>query len=584
MTMKNWIIPPERNGEVERLADSLRLSRVSALALVNRGFTEPGEATGFLQPKLNDLTDPCECPVMAGAARSLARAAREGRTITIYGDYDADGICASALLERCFRFLGNPAQLYIPHRIDEGYGLNHEAIKELAEAGTEVIVTVDCGVCSVDEVAYARELGVEMIITDHHEPQENVPETAHVLDPKLESCSFGYEYLAGVGVAFKLMWAIGQEISSGHRVSDEFRALLMEALALVSIGTVADMVPLVGENRVMVSYGLRALFSASTPGLRALVEAGRIRGNRISARDIGFRLAPKLNAAGRMGHARDAVELLIAQDPGTARKLAEELVQQNRLRRSVQKQALDQAEQMLDEDERLAGQNCIVLARPDWHQGVVGLVASRLTDKLVRPAFVLVEEGDTARGSGRSIPGFSLFDAVCQCEDLLERFGGHDGAAGVTLPTSNIEAFAERLNNIAGQSMGGEQPTPELRTDGDMPLSMLNMDSVGELRRLEPCGQANPKPVFVADNLQLVGYPQIMGKTSLAFWVRQADVTLRAFAGGRADMIDELRERCDEPFALAYQPYINTYRGKASVELRVEDLQWHSERLQEVRE
>lgn len=583
MAIKKWIIPPDRNGKVERLAQALRLSRVAAQALVNRGFTEPQAALSFLQPKLNDLVDPCECPAMARAAHMLVQAVRDGRSITIYGDYDADGISASALLERCFRFMGCQATLYIPHRIDEGYGLNHDAIRELAEAGTDVIVTVDCGVSSIEEVVLARQLGMEVVITDHHEPRDELPDTPYVLNPKLPDCNFGYEYLAGVGVAFKLVWAMGQQLAGGERVTDEFRDLLLEALALVAIGTVADVVPLVDENRVMVSYGLRALLAANTPGLKALVEVGRLRGDHISARDIAFRLAPKLNAAGRMGHAKSAVELLIAEDFNMARELAADLEAQNRLRRSVQKAALDQAEQMVAGDTALQERNCLVLVSSEWHQGVVGLVASRLSDQMVRPAFVLVQDGEYARGSGRSIPGFSLFEAVSECADLLERFGGHDGAAGLTLRVDNLEEFTSRIDGIAATHLGDAAPVAELETDGDMPLSLLTMDTVGELLRLEPCGQANPRPVFTADNLQLVGYPQIMGTSSLAFWVRQQDVTMRVFAGGGADMIDELRARCEEPFALAFQPYINNYRGRASVELRIEDLQWHDERLVEIR-
>ncbi|MFO7957501.1 MAG: single-stranded-DNA-specific exonuclease RecJ [Candidatus Brocadiia bacterium] len=576
-----WNLPPDRSAEVERLAAELHVSQLTAQILVNRGVTRPEAARRFLQPELHALVDPCEDPLAVEAADFLLQAARSGKRITIFGDYDADGICAAAVLMRTFRFLGTDAEIYIPHRVEEGYGLNHDALAELARTGTEVVVTVDCGISAAREVEFARESGMEVVVTDHHEPRDATPDALHVVNPKLPDCSVGYEYLAGVGVAFKLVWAIGQRLSGGERVSEEFRDLLMEALALVAIGTVADVVPLRDENRVLVSYGLKTIGATGRPGLDALLAVSRLNPDYLTARDIAFRLAPLLNAAGRMGHPAAAVELLTTRKADTAEKLARELDQTNRLRRKVQHETCTHAEQMAEADETLAERSCIVLSHPEWHQGVVGLVASRLAERYNRPTFVFARDEEYARGSARSIPGFPLYTAVCECADLLEEYGGHQGAAGLTLRTDNLPAFVERINGVAAELMAGGEAVPEMTLDGEIDLRRLNHNLVREISRLEPFGEGNPQPVFAASGLKVVGNPRVVGSTSrhLAFMVRQNDTTLRAFAMGKADWARPLRERKGEPLSLAFEPSINTYRGRNNLELRVRDMQWDAERV-----
>ncbi|MHC5033602.1 MAG: single-stranded-DNA-specific exonuclease RecJ [Planctomycetota bacterium] len=580
---KKWILPPEKKDTVGRLATHLRIAEVTALLLANRGLTEPADAQRFLQPSLHELQDPCGHPPVTRAAAFLLEAARSGKRITIFGDYDADGICAAALLMRCFRYLGTDVDIYIPHRIEEGYGLNREALEEIAGNGTDVVVTVDCGISAFAEAARARELGMEMVITDHHEPGDRQPDAAHVLNPKLPDVGFGYANLAGVGVAFKLVWAMGQELSESHRVSEEFKDLLMEALSLVAVGTIADVVPLVEENRVLTHYGLQSLTAASRPGLRALIAASRVRGSSVSARDVAFRLAPRLNAAGRMGDARAAVELLTTSDERHAADLAEHLERQNRLRIKAQAATVEEAEDRLKQDEQLLKRNCIVLADPNWHQGVLGLVASRLAERHWRPAFVFGTNGDLACGSARSVPGFPLFSIVKECADLLERFGGHKGAAGLTLRLEKLPAFTERVNELAGRFFGLERPVPELLIDGEIELAALNPALVKELRLLEPFGKGNPAPVFAASGLLHVGNARIVGttKSHLAFLVRQGRTTLRVIAMNKADWLDELRGRRGQTFSLAFEPRIDTYRGRMAVELRAEDLQWDAERAVE---
>jgi len=570
-------MPAAEAADVARLANALRIAEVTARLLVNRGLTDPAKAQEFLQPSLHELTDPCDHPVVTAAARFLLDAAARGQRIAIFGDYDADGICAAALLMRCFRYLGTEVQLYIPHRVEEGYGLSCEALQELADGGAQVVVTVDCGINAHREVAYARERGVAMVVTDHHEPGDAAPPAEHVLDPKLPDCAgFGYRYLAGVGVAFKLVWAIGQELSEAHRVSDEFKDLLMEALSLVAVGTIADVVPLVDENRVLAVYGLRTLAAPARPGLRALSAACRLPAGRVTARNVAFRLAPRLNAAGRMGDARAAVEMLTTSDERHAADLAEHLEQQNRLRIRVQQAALQEAEDRLAAEPALAEGNCIVLADPNWHQGVVGLVASRLAERFWRPTFIFTLAGGLASGSARSVPGFPLLAVIKECADLLERFGGHEGAAGLTMRAENLPSFTERANEVLAHFYGHEPPEPEQRLDGEVRLCTLNVDLVRELDLLEPFGKGNPEPVFCATDLRLVGNPRLVGSTGshLTFMVRQEDTTLRVIAMGKADWLDQLRERRADRFALAFAPTINTYRGQTSVELRAEDIRW----------
>jgi len=571
-----WILPPDRSAEARRLATALHVADVTAMLLLNRGLEEPAAAQRFLQPTLHELHDPCRHGEVTAAADFLLNAVRSGRRIAVFGDYDADGICAAALLMRCLGHLGADVDVYIPHRVEEGYGLSCEALKQLSEGGAQVVVTVDCGVTAVEEVAYARRLGLDMVVTDHHEPGEELPPAAHVLNTKLPGQQFGYRYLAGVGVAFKLVWAIGQQMSESHRVGEAFRDLMMESLSLVALGTVADVVPLLDENRVLTHYGLRALSAPASPGLKALIAAGRLRGDRVTAHDVGFRLAPRLNAAGRMGDARAAVEMLTTDDERHAADLAQHLEAQNRLRISAQNSALKQAHAMLEGGEAPLEGQCIVLASPDWHQGVVGLVASRLAERFWRPAFVFAVDGETACGSARGVPGCSLLSMVRQCADLLDRYGGHKGAAGMTLPAQNLPAFRERINQAAVGHLGTGPPLPELRLDAQVQLETLTPAFVQEIALLKPFGRGNPEPVFAASGLRLVGNGQTVGANGnhLAFMVRQDRTTLRVIAMGKADWLPALRERKGEPFSLAFEPGLNHYRRRTTVELRARDFQW----------
>ena len=580
--MRNkWTLPQHDPDQLRGLADALRISEITAKLLVNRGKTDVAEARKFLEPSLTHLSAPCESALLCAAASFLSDAISRGKRITVFGDYDADGICATALLLDCFALAGADADFYIPSRFDEGYGLSVQSVEELAARGTDVVVTVDCGVNALEEAELARRRGLELVITDHHEPDPQVADAAFVLNPKLAGSGVGYENLSGAGVAFKLIWALAEGLSPGESVSEAFKDFLLEAVALVAIGTIADVVPLLSENRVLASFGLKSIPHCAKPGLRCLREVARVSGNALSARDVAFKLAPRLNAAGRMGDAGVAVEMLTTCDGERARELARQLEEQNRARRRAQETAMQEAEQILEASPEALESPCIVLSSTEWHPGVVGLVASKLAEKFWRPAFVFTEDEGRARGSARSVPGFSLFEAVSSCQDVIERYGGHQRAAGLELRLEKLPEFIERINSVAAQMMGEKRPQPELNVEAEVQLSHLSPALVAETNRLAPFGQANPAPVFAASNLRLAGNPQLVGRASnhLAFLVRQEETTLRAIGFGKASHLEELQERHAEPLALAFSPGIDTYNDRNAVQLEVRDIQWESDRL-----
>jgi len=561
------------------MARELRVSELTARVLLNRGLAGGQQARRFLEPSLHDLTDPARHRALSAAGGFLREAVSQGRRITVFGDYDADGICATALLVNCLRAAGASVDYHVPRRVEDGYGLSCEALEQLKQRGTEVIVTVDCGISAHREAARAAELGMDLVVTDHHEPGGVRPQARHVLNPRLADCDFGYEHLSGAGVAFKLAWALGQQLGGGE-VPAHFRDLLVESLALVAIGTIADVVPLVEENRAVAHFGLRLLPRCDNPGLKALMHVAGVAGKRsLSAHHVAFGLAPRLNAAGRMADACTAVEMLTTTDAGLAAELAEHLDHQNRQRQSLQRAIIEEARERVEAGVDLQRSGCIVLSSPRWHLGVAGLVASRLAESFWRPTFIFCEESGLARGSARSIPEFHLFEAISRCEDLVERYGGHEGAAGLTVPVENLPPFARRMDEILCERFGPEPCVPHLDLDAEAALADISPLVVDELSRLGPFGTGNPTPLFAARNLTLAGNPQLVGsrREHLSFLARQGDTALRVIAFSKAGWLNELRERKGERFALAFEPILNTFNRRREVELRAMDIQWESD-------
>jgi single-stranded-DNA-specific exonuclease len=476
----------------------------------------PEHAGPFLNPSLMAMHDPCLIPDMDRAARRILDAAAAGERIVVYGDYDVDGITASAILVKTLRLLAPdaPVATYIPHRLDEGYGINEQALRQLAEGGARVVVSVDCGITAVGPARAARDLGLDLIITDHHNPpasMADLPEAFAVVHPRRPDSAYPFGELCGAGVAYKLAWRLATMHAGGDKVSPACRGLLVELLGLAALGSIADVVPLTDENRVIVRHGLRQLNRDTNPGLTALVRASRLDSDKVDSDAVGFRLAPRLNAAGRLGHAREALELLIDATGPRATEIAESLTRVNDERRAVERAIVEQACEMA-EAEGMTGpdKRAIVLAHADWHPGVVGIVCSRLVEKYARPVLLLQTDGAVCKGSGRSVEGFNLHGALSACAEHLERFGGHDMAAGLGCAADRFGGFVERFIEHANGLLAPDDLVHTVRYDAEAGVPELTARAVEQLERLAPFGPGNPR-VRLRVRGRLIGSPDPLG-------------------------------------------------------------------------
>jgi single-stranded-DNA-specific exonuclease len=578
---------PHDRAAVESLSAALAASPAVAQLLLNRRITAPDQARRFLDAPLDGLHKPDLLPGVTRAADLILEAVRQGKHICIYGDYDADGITGTAILCHGLRLLDAAnAEFYVPNRLEEGYGLNVEALRQIAKESS-LVVTVDCGIASLAEAEEAQRLGLELIITDHHEFKDRLPVAAAVVHPRLSGHDYPFGGLSGSGVAFKLAWALAVRACGSEKVTAPFREYLLNSITLAALGTVADVVPLQDENRIIVRHGLARLRQAPMPGLKALIEAaGLAEKTDLRASDIGFRLAPRLNAVGRLGCARLVVELLTTTSPPRATEAARYLEDQNQKRQTLERHMLAQARKMV-EDNGLANAPALVLANAEWHAGIVGIVAGRLAEQYGRPVLLIALRPDAAdeppgstgrqvigQGSGRSIPGFALHEALSACDEHLLRHGGHKAAAGFQVRPEHIDAFRERFCAYTASQFPNGPPPPCLLLDAEVPLAALTLGLLKDLDRLEPFGCDNARPVFLAGGLEIVGDVRRMGggERHVQFRVRQSGTTLRAVAFGMADRIDELisdRGRC----CLAFTPALNDWQGRRSVELHVVDFQ-----------
>ena len=572
-TGKRWVLRDCDEGRRDALVAALEVSPIVARVLLNRGVATPEEARRFLRPELSSLHEPALLPDIGKAVERIRRAVADGEKILIYGDYDADGVTAMALLLLFFRLLGVEPALYIPHRVDEGYGLHLEAIEAAAADGVGLIVTVDCGVSAVEEIERARELGVDVIVTDHHEPGRRVPRACAVVNPKLTGCLYPCRDLAGVGVAFKLAWALAQSFSPGKRVTEQFRLFLLDAMGLVALGTVADVVSLTGENRVLATYGLHALRHSASPGIVALVRQAVATGKALVPRDVSFRIGPRLNAAGRLGAADICVELLTCDDPSRAEEIAGQLEATNRERRRIQAEILDDALQRIAELPDLDQRRSIVLADEHWHAGVLGIVASRIAEDLHRPTLLLAIDGDVARGSARSVPGVNLFEAIEACEAVLLSYGGHSGAAGVRLACGRVDEFRELFEREVRRRSGDAEPCGVLEIEAEIDIGAVGYRLVKDLESLAPYGEGNPAPVLVCSDVRVAGQPRLMGQQGqhISFYVRGGETSLRVVGFGMGGIYDEVASG-DVAWDIAFTPRLNSYRGMEEVELELCDL------------
>ncbi|MGH7214104.1 MAG: single-stranded-DNA-specific exonuclease RecJ [Tepidisphaeraceae bacterium] len=588
---KRWQLAEPHPG-VQDLASRLKVSPVIAQILLNRGLSEAPDCENFLKPSLKCLHDPAGIPNLLSAAERIAKAVRDREKIVVYGDYDVDGITATAILWHAIKLLGGEVDYYIPHRIEEGYGLNAEAIGQICDTGARLIISVDCGVTAIEPARVAHDKDVDLIITDHHEWHEIaasltddktehrpiLPTTAYaIVHPRLPVEGqelYPNKHLCGAGVAFKLAWGIGMAMSGANRVSAEFRQFLMEATALAALGTIADVVPLVGENRVLAHYGLTGLRRSRLTGIRALIASAGLEGAALDSYHVGFLLAPRLNACGRMGHAALAVEMLTKADENRAREIATYLEEQNRARQTIERQILGLALAQVTE-RKFDTDACrgIVLGGEGWHPGVIGIVASRIVDRFNKPTVMVALNNGHGQGSGRSIAGFHLARAFEACGDHLEAYGGHEMAAGLKLRTDNFEAFREAFCAHAMSQLTPEQLVPHLKLECQTDLRQITEALIHDLSRLGPFGHGNRRPVLCCKNIQIAAPPRRVGKTGdhLQLFVRQGPTNMKCIAFSMGGLSDTLQQGMTVD--LAAEPSLNEFNGRVSVELEVKDVQ-----------
>ncbi|QDS98117.1 single-stranded-DNA-specific exonuclease RecJ [Adhaeretor mobilis] len=577
---KRWRIRPHDQVAIAELQSSAGIPPVVAQLLVGRGIREAEEAKLFLEPKLTGLRDPDLLPGNTLAAEIIWGAIQAKSRIVVYGDYDADGMTATAILVRCLRLLNADVHYYVPNRIDEGYSLNEEAIRSLAEQKTDLIVTVDCGVASLEEADLAAELGMTLIVTDHHQAASSMPRAAAVVHPGLPDSDYPFPGLCGAAVAFKLAWALCQQACGEKKVTDRMRNFLMEAVGLAALGTVADVVPLIDENRILVRHGLNSLTHSPPLGVEALLKQTKLGDKRqLEGEDLGFSLAPRLNAAGRLGHAEIGVELLTTEDSARAEKLAQYIDELNEERKSLERSMLLSADKQAKEKFDPLTDPALVLADHQWHAGVIGIVAGRLAEKYNIPTILIAGDPIGVKpgiGSARSAGGLNLHWALAECDEHLRSHGGHAAAAGMRIIDKNVPAFRRAFCDVVRREISNEDRMAELSIDAEAALSGLTKQTVQQIESLAPFGHGNRRPVLCASNVRLDGAPKRIGASGrhLSMTFDQHGVKLRAVAFGGGDWADELAA-IDGELSIAFRPVINHFRGRSTVELHLDD--WRAE-------
>lgn len=563
--LKRWVIKEFNPTVATELAGSSGVSALTAVVLAGRGMISAKEVQSFLTPSFASMPDPFLLKGVEAAIARLCRARSSGETVCIYGDYDVDGISGTALLVSFLRRIGLNCSYFIPNRFDDGYGLSQFALEQIIADGATLVVSVDCGITSVSEAEFCRRQGIDLIIIDHHSPKETIPDACAVVNPLQPGCPYPFKSLAGVGVAFNLLVALRSSLRQSGAFDGHQEPDLREWLDLVALGTIADVVPLVGQNRVYAYYGLKQLGQSLRAGIAALKRVAGVR-DEVSCGQVGFRLAPRLNAAGRIESAVPGVELLLGSDPQTSDAIAEELDAANAERQSIERAMLDQAIAMVEADGMYPARRSIVLASADWHQGVVGIVASRLVERYHRPTILIALDPEgNGKGSGRSIPGFHLLDALSACSEHLGRFGGHRYAAGVTIAADRIAAFSAVFEAEASRMLAGMELMPLLEIDAVAQPDHITVDLVHELKRLEPFGAGNPEPTLLMRGLKVVERRN----------VGDGHLKLRLEVDGRifsAIAFRQAERDTDGLLDMAFYPELNVWNGTSTLQLRIKDI------------
>ncbi len=549
---------------VDQLAQKLGVHPVIAQILIRRNITEADAAHAFFNPRQDALHDPMLLDGMEEAAKRIVQALWDKEKICIYGDYDVDGITSVSLLYLFFREIGGDVCYHIPNRQEEGYGISQMGIDQARAMGASLIVTVDCGITSITEVEYARSIGLDMIITDHHQAGEGIPNAVAVVNPKLPGSRYPFNELAGVGVAYKLAQGVSMELGLASDYLDPYQDL-------VAVGTAADIVPLVDENRTFVRFGLERINNEPHVGIRALIETANLRFGKIDVGQIIYGLAPRINAVGRLGSAERAVELMITANSQRALHLASELEDENRTRKMIDTHTLEEAVAQVEDMFDPSSDRVIVAAQNDWHSGVIGIVASRLIERYYRPTVMISVEDCIGKGSARSIPGFDLYDALRECSDLLTQFGGHTYAAGLTIDETKIPEFRRRFNEVASERLSKDDLIPKQKIDAALELSDITASLYDQLKQFAPFGPHNPRPVFVSYNVALAGYPRIVGNNHLKFQLRRNGSTIDCIGfnlGEKINRIDPIRPKNH----IVYTIEENEWNGRVSIQLRLKDV------------
>jgi single-stranded-DNA-specific exonuclease len=568
MIEKRWKIQKPDVVKVKELSHLLQVPPIVAHLLITRGFADEESAQKFLKPSKEQINNPSLLLGMNDAVRRVLRAVENGEKILVYGDYDVDGTTGTVVMRKALQLLGAKTGYHVPHRFTEGYGIQQPALEKAKAEKFGLVISVDCGIRAFEPLHWAKENGLDVIVTDHHLPDEyeGTPPAYCVLNPNQTSCKYPDKNLAGVGVAFKLAHALLREKGKENLV-DGF-------LKMVAIGTVADVAQLTGENRSIVALGLNDLPKATNPGLRALMEvAGFNEGGEMTAYDLGYRIGPRINAAGRMDAAHAVVELFETNDKQEAKRLAKHLDNKNRERQIVQSEIVKLAIAEWETNGKTDQTHAAVIAGDDWHRGVIGIAAAKIAEKLYRPCIVISFEGDDGHGSGRSIECYHLLDGLTACADLFEKFGGHSHAAGLAIKREKVEEFRRRLNEHAASKLSDDDLIPIVKVDAELKAETLSLDLVEELKALEPFGAGNPKPVFMTRNLRLVYEPRVLKEKHLKLTIAGAD-------GKRHDAIwwDGVEKWKGQPLSqgtsieLAYSPEANTWNGNTQLQLVVQDI------------
>ena len=556
---KKWQVYQVENEKVEELQKKHNINKLLATILVNRGIIEEKQIEKFLQPKRSDFYNPYEMPDMEIAVKRIVKAIENKEKTIIYGDYDVDGITSVTVLKSFLEERGLEVAEYIPNRLEEGYGLNKAAVEGIAKQGYTLTITVDCGISAIEEVKYANELGIETIVTDHHEPGNELPEAIAVVDAKRKDNKYPFRNLAGVGVVFKLIQAIGMELKLDEK---EY----LKYLDIVCIGTISDIVPLVDENRVIVKLGLKLVEQTRNLGLRAILQASGY--NKIDSSTISFGVAPRINACGRMGHQEEALKLFLSKEINEVNELTQKLNEYNRLRQETEKNIYTDAIMQIERD-GLAQNDTIVVMGKNWHHGVIGIVSSKITEIYFKPSILLCEEEELGKGSGRSIPGFDLYEALTECNDAIEKFGGHSMAVGISVKKDKFEEFKQKLEQIAREKHI-EEIVPILKIDAQISLDEISKDMVDSLKELEPFGEENKTPLFVFKNLKIDSIRALSEGKHLKLTLKDNRNIVNAIGFNLGELSNDYR--IGDKVDVVGNLEINSFNGVENIQINIKDI------------